>query len=216
MTWTQLRIFHDSVILSFAGSCTLSKEDYLGCSRASSRKSLMPLFLPCLCLGPPSTDEVGLGVVSSGREGEASPTTFPYVQRMDSEFWVSLTRALYLLLSELLALSSSLQSPWHQTWQQPHRLRGTPALPNSPAPWILLLLAYASSSPWMAVAVFTLLPMSLCPPTLQLWYQLRSKGLGSAHQMDVSGQRISWVLCEQMQGRINRVNIYVEIVSARM
>lgn len=70
----------------------------------------------------------------------------------------------------------------------------------------------------MAVAVFALLPMSLCPPTLQLWYQLRSKGLGSAHQMDVSGKRIRgpvWVLCEQMQGKINTVNIYIEIVSAR-
>lgn len=36
MTGSQVRIFYDSVILSFAGSCTLSKEDYLGCSRASS------------------------------------------------------------------------------------------------------------------------------------------------------------------------------------
>lgn len=37
--------------------------------------------------------------------------------------------------------------------------------------------------------------------------------------MDVSGKRIRgpvWVLCEQMQGKINTVNIYIEIVSARM
>lgn len=68
----------------------------------------------------------------------------------------------------------------------------------------------------MAVAVFALLPVSLCLLTLRLWYQLRSEGLGSAHQMDASGKRIRRVLCEQMQGRISTVNIYVEIVSARM
>lgn len=61
----------------------------------------MLFLLPCLCLGPPSTDEVNLCVVSSGTEGGASPTTFTYMQRMDSEFRVSQTRGLYLLLSPL-------------------------------------------------------------------------------------------------------------------
>lgn len=46
---------------SFAGSCTVSKQDYLGCSWVSLQKPLGPFPLPCLWLGSSSADEVDLG-----------------------------------------------------------------------------------------------------------------------------------------------------------
>ena len=117
-----------------------------------------------------------------------------------------------LLLSELLVLSFSCHPPWPETCQKTHSLRGTPCLPNNLAPFILLLPACASSSPWMSVAVFALLCMS---SMLWLWYQLRFKGLGSAHQMGMTGKRTRQILCQQMKGRVDTVNAYVEIISSQ-
>lgn len=67
---------------SFGGSCTVSKQDYLGSSWPSSQKPLVPFPLPCLWLGSSSADEVDLGVASSGSEGGPPPTPFLCVQMM--------------------------------------------------------------------------------------------------------------------------------------
>lgn len=66
----------------------------------------------------------------------------------------------------------------------------------------------------MGVAGCALLHVSLCPPVLWLWYQLRSKGLGLAHQMGVIGNRIRLIPCQQTQGRADTSNACVEIISS--